>query len=207
MDSLYIGQVVELSLSKRKLELLKANENTERGDLRLAEKIDDDALQTARKDKIIRIRELIRETGREIHKMKGFVRFKLLGEKVKCGYMKPEHEVGFMVLDWFAKRFPGKVIVLGNKEQSWVSIYTEEGVSHEKSGSLESTLDELGEELDMEKKKDLTEVWERYYESQYSERRKNEELFKKNMPEKYMKRAGNKAERKFELQKLDKFKS
>ncbi len=194
-----------MSLSKRKLELLKANKNTEREDIRLAEEIDDDALQTARKDEIIRIRELIRETGREIHMLKGFIRFKRLGEKVKCGYMKTEHEVGFIVVDWFAKRFPGKVIVLGNEEESWVSIYTEEGVSHEKSGSLESTLDELKEELDMEKKKDFTEVWERYYESQYSERRKNEELFRKNMPKKYMKRAGNKVERKFESQILDDF--
>ncbi|MFP4001933.1 MAG: DUF4130 domain-containing protein [Thermoplasmata archaeon] len=205
METLYNGQVVELSLSKRKLELLKANEKTERKDVHLAQKIDNEHLETAKKIDIIRIRKLIRETGREIHMMKGFVRFKQLCGKVKCGYMKPKHKVGFMVADWFAKRFPGDVIVLGNEERSWVSIYTERGISREESEGIENTLDELEEHLDMEEEVDLTDIWKQYYESQYSEERKNKELFKKNMPDKYKKRAKNKVEREFDSRRLNEY--
>ncbi|MEF8832539.1 MAG: DUF4130 domain-containing protein [Candidatus Thermoplasmatota archaeon] len=194
-----------MSLSERKLELLKANENTERKDIHLAKDIDNEELETAKKDDIIRIRKLIRETGREIHMMKGFVRFKQLGEKVKCGYMKPKHEVGFMVSDWFAKRFPGDVIVLGNEERSWISIYTKEGISNDKGESLENTLDELEEHLDIEEEVDLTDIWKQYYKSQYSEERKNKELFKKNMPDKYRKRARNKVETGFESRRLNEY--
>ena len=194
-----------MSLSKRKMELLEANKNSKRKDIQLAKKINNKELVTAKEDDVIRIRKLIRETGREIHKMKGFVRFKHLGDKLKCGYMKPEHEVGFMVVDWFAKRFPGDVIVLGNEEKSWISIYTEQGISHEKSESLEKTLEELNDHLDMDKEVDLTELWEKYYWSQYSRSRKNKELFKKNMPKKYRERAGNKVEEKSESHRLDEY--
>ena len=189
------------------MELLEANERTERKDIHLANQIDNEKLETAKTDDIIRIRKLIRDTGREIHKMKGFVRFKQLGDKVKCGYMKPKHEVGFMVANWFAKRFPGDVIVLGNENESWVSIYTEGGISHEKSESLEETLEELNDHFDMDEEIDLTELWDRYYRSQYSKLRKNKELFKKNMPKKYRKRVKNKVERNFDLQRLDEYDS
>jgi len=194
-----------LSLSKRKMELLEANKNTERKDIKLSKKIDDKRLETAKEDDIIRIRKLIREAGREIHKMKGFIRFKQFGEKVKSGYMKPKHQIGFMIADWFAKRFPGDVIVLGNEKVSWISIYTEEGISHEKSESLEETLVELNDHFDMDEEVDLTELWEKYYRSQYSKSRKNKELFKKNMPKKYRKRAKNKIENEFELRRLDEY--
>jgi len=190
-------------ISKRKMELLKANENTEKNDIQLAKNIDDDRLETAKRDDIIHIRKLIRETGREIHKMKGFVRFKQLGEKVKCGYMKPEHDIGFMVADWFAKRFPGYIIVLGNERESWVSIYTEKGISNEKGDPLETTLKELKEYFELEEEIDLTKLWETYYKSQYSENRKNKELFNKNMPKKYMKRTKTEVEKKFEMRDLN----
>ena len=194
-----------MSLGKRKMKLLEANENTERKDIRLAKKIDDEKLETAKEEDVIRIRKLIRETGREIHMMKGFVRFKQLGDKVKCGYMKPEHNVGFMVTDWFAERFPSDIIVLGNEEESWVSIYTEKGVSNEKGDCLDKTLKRLKKHLQVNKKIDLKELWESYYKSQYSEKKKNKELFRKNMPEKYMRRARNKVEKKFKTRSLDEF--
>lgn len=194
-----------MSLPKRDLNLLKANSKTKPRDIKKAEKLDKEDLQTAKKDEIIRIRELIREVGREIHMMKGFVRFKLLGDKVQYGYMKPEHEIGFKVANWFAKRFPGKIIVLGNEEESWISIYSEEGISKRNGDSLENTIDELHEHLDIDTEKDHSDLWENYYESQYSEQRKNKELFKKNMPEKYRKRAKNTTERKFKSKDLDGF--
>ncbi|MBS3790229.1 MAG: DUF4130 domain-containing protein [Candidatus Thermoplasmatota archaeon] len=194
-----------MSLSERKLELLKANENTERKDIHLAQKIDNEELETAKKDDIIRIRKLIRETGREIHKMKGFVRLKQLGEKIKCGYMKPKHEVGFMVADWFARRFLGDVIVMGNEEKSWISVYTEEGITHEKRESLKRALEKLKDHLEIENETNLEDVWKIYYKSQYSEERKNKELFRKNMPEKYIKRTKNKIEKEFKSRKLDEY--
>ncbi len=189
------------------MELLEANENTERTDIQLAKKIDDKRLETAKEDDIIRIRKLIRETGREIHKMKGFVRFKQFGEKVKSGYMKPKHQVGVMVADWFAKRFPGDVIVLGNEKESWISIFTEEGISNEKSGCLEKTLERLKEHLDIDEEIDLTKLWRSYYKSQYSKNRKNKILFSKNMPKKYRERTKNKVEDNFDLQRLDEYDS
>lgn len=198
-------QVVELSLNKRNIDLLKANKNSNSSDLKLAKKIDEERLHTATEEDIIRIRKLIREVGKEIHKMKGFIRLKHLGKKLKFGYMKPEHKIGEMVTEWFANRFPGIIIVLGNEEESWISIKTEEKFETEKSGSLESTVEKLSDHLDVKEKVDFENLWEKYYESQYSDERKNKKLFKKNMPEKFRKRANNNVENRFKNKTLEEF--
>ncbi len=198
-------QVVELSLNKRNIALLKANKDSNRSDLKLAKKIDEERLHKAKEEDIIRMRKLIREVGREIHKMKGFVRLKHIGKKLKFGYIKPEHEIGEMVTEWFANRFPGIIIVLGNEKESWISIKAEEKFETEKSGSLENTVKQLSDHLHVKGKVDFGNLWEKYYESQYSDERKNKKLFKKNMPEKFRKRAENNVENRFKNKTLEEF--
>ncbi len=194
-----------MTLPDRDIELLKANHDVRQKDIELAEKIDKDDLHTTTDEELLRVRDLIKEVGREIHKMKGFVRFKHVGKKLKYGYMKPENHIGFMVSEWFADRFPGIVIVLGNEKESWVSIRTEKGVESEKSGDLKSTVEELAEMLGAETEKDFQDLWENYYESQYADERKNLELFEKNMPRKYRKRARNTTEERFYEEELDEY--
>ncbi len=194
-----------MTLPDRDMELLKANRDVTLEDIELAEKIDKDDLHTATEERLLRIRHLIREVGREIHKMKGFVRFKHVGKKLKYGYMKPEHDIGLMISEWFAERFPGIIIILGNEEESWVSILTEKGIESEKSGELKNTVEELADILGAETEKGFEDLWEKYYKSQYAEERKNIELFQKNMPEKFRKRARNITEEKFYEESLDGF--
>ena len=194
-----------MTLPDRDIELLKANHDVRQTDIELAEKIDKDDLHTTTDEELLRVRDLIKEVGREIHKMKGFVRFKQVGKKLKYGYMKLENHIGFMVSEWFADRFPGIVIVLGNEKESWVSIRTEKGVESEKSGDLKSTVEKLAEMLGAETEKDFQDLWENYYESQYADERKNLELFEKNMPRKYRKRARNTTEERFYEEGLDEY--
>ncbi|MFO8110228.1 MAG: DUF4130 domain-containing protein [Thermoplasmata archaeon] len=193
-----------MTISQKDMKFLKANDNVTQGDIELAKKIDKGDLHTATDENLLRIRHLIREVGRELHSMKGFVRFKHAGKKLKYGYMKPEHEIGSMISGWFANRFPGVVIVLGNKKESWVSIRIDEGVEYVEGGDLKSTVRELAEMLGVEEVKDFEDLWEKYYKSQYAEERKNIELFKKNMPTKYRNRAQNITENRFHERTLDK---
>ncbi len=192
-----------MSLPKRDLELLKANRRVKKEDIELAKKIEKEDLHTATDESLLRVRGLIREAGREMHNMKGFVRFKHMGKKLKYGYMKPEHHIGFMISEWFANRFPGVVIVLGNEKESWVSIRTEKGVESEESEDIKSTVEKLADVLGLETEKDFQGLWENYYKSQYADERKNIELFEKNMPAKFRKRARNITENRFYEKTLD----
>ncbi|MFW6196939.1 MAG: DUF4130 domain-containing protein [Thermoplasmatota archaeon] len=160
-------------------------------------------LETAVDDDIIKIRKMVRSVRNEIHKMRGFVRLKSLNEKVMYGYMDPAHDIGFDVTNLLAKRFPGTIIVLGNSSISWISIFIEDEIKKRTENNLRETLNRFEDIYSTKKEKDDREdVWETYYKSQYTPERKNKKLFKKNMPEKHLKSAGNKTERKFKSSTL-----
>ena len=141
----------------------------------------------------------------ENHMMKAFVRLKPQGEKVLYGYMKPQHDVWLLVSAFFAHRFPGTVIVLGNNTKSWVTIYDGNTMRHSQAKSLTSTLKELEEifgESDVEEPKEL---WDTYYWSQYRPEAKNTKYFKHNVRQKHMKAVGLHADTDSGLTTLDQF--
>lgn len=161
-------------------------------------------LENAVDDDIIKLRKMVRSVKNEIHKMRGFVRLKSLNDKVMYGYMDPNHDIGFDVANLLAKRFPGIIIVLGNSSKSWISIFTGDEIKKRTENNLKETLNRFENIYSTEKEKDDREdVWETYYKSQYTPERKNKKLFKKNMPEKHLKSAGNKVERKFKSSSLE----
>ena len=154
---------------------------------------------------VIKIRKMVNSVLGENHMMKSFVRLKPQGEKVLYGYMKPQHDVWLLVSRFFAHRFPGTVIVLGNNTKSWVSIYQDDVLRHSQAKSLASTLNELEEifgESDVEAPKEL---WDTYYWSQYRPEAKNTKYFKQNVRQKHMKAVGLHADTDSGLTTLDDF--
>ena len=86
--------------------------------LKKASLLDRDDIEFSTDAEIIGIRKMINSVLGENHMMKAFVRLKPQGGKVLYGYMRPEHDVWTLVGRFFAKRFPGTVIVLGNNTRS-----------------------------------------------------------------------------------------
>ncbi len=162
-------------------------------------------LETATDEKKLKIRKMVREVCKEIHRMKAFVRLRFLGDKIRYGYLRPEHDIGMRVVSWLAKRMPGRVIVLGNPEESWVAIYEKGEVYKSEEGGLKRTVQELGDKLGMEKEVDMDELWEEYYDSQYAREKKNKELFEKNMPKRDLEPAGNRVERGYKNDTIEDF--
>jgi len=128
-------------------------------------------VETSTDPEVLRIRKMVYAVQGEIHRMRGFVRLEPRGRKVLCGRMSPDHEIGFEVADFFAKRFPGTIILLGDEGESWSSLRTEGGFLRYRGDGVASTLEELGRLTDAgadedDAEADVSDLWEVYYNSQ-----------------------------------------
>lgn len=171
--------------------------------IRKAAGICPDDINLSTDPEVIKIRKMVNSVLGENHMMKSFVRLKPLGEKVLYGYMKPQHDVWLMVSRFFAHRFPGTVIVLGNNTKSWVSIYQDNVLRHSQAKSLASTLKELEEIFGESEIEPPDELWDTYYWSQYRPEAKNTRYFRQNVRRKYMKAVGLHADTDSGLTTLD----
>ena len=142
----------------------------------------------------IRIRKMVNSVLAETHMMKAFVRLKPHGEKVLYGYMRPQHDIWKMTATFFAKRFPGTIVVLGNNKMSWVSFYDGEEVRHSNGPSLTLTLEAFKAPQNGVANSSVDMLWNTYYWSQYRPEAKNTPYFKHNMPDRYVSEAGIRAD-------------
>ena len=153
---------------------------------------------------IVKIRRKIGEVRAEIHRMRGFVRFNSINDKILFGYMKPEHIIGSLVADIFAKRFQKNMIILGNEHKVWVSYYCDKSyLRYEATKSLNKVIEEVKSLIDSDVEMDIEKIWLVYYESQFIKERENHKLFYKNMPKKHLKSTENKVELRLNSSTLD----
>ena len=161
-------------------------------------------LNTSADSKIVMIRRKVGEVRSEIHRMRGFVRFDSINDKVLFGYMNPEHKIGRLVTDIFARRFQKNIVILGNDHKVWVSYYSEKSYKrYEESKSLNEIVAEVRSLIDSNNEVDISKIWQVYYDSQYIKERENHKLFYKNMPKKHLKSTGNNIELRLNTKTLD----
>ena len=161
-------------------------------------------LNTSADSKIVMIRRKVGEVRSEIHRMRGFVRFDSINDKILFGYMKPEHKIGRLVTDIFARRFQKNIVILGNDHNIWISYYSEKSYKrYEDSRSLDEILEKVRSLIDSNGEVEISKIWQVYYDSQYIKERENHKLFYKNMPKKHLKSAGNNIELRLNTKTLD----
>ena len=98
-------------------EYLLMNKNVPPILLEISTKISWHELNTSADSEIVKIRRKVGEVRSEIHRMRGFVRFNSINDKILFGYMKPEHKIGRLVADIFARRFQKNMIINNCIEQ------------------------------------------------------------------------------------------
>ncbi len=106
-------------------------------------------VEASTEPEVLRIRRMALAVRGEIHRMRGFIRLASLGDRVLWGRISPHHDVGFEVADFFARRFPGTMIVLGDGRRSWSSLYAEGAILRQEGGGLAATLAEISEIMDL----------------------------------------------------------
>jgi len=178
------------------LELLAAHRNSDDRLIERASKLTPLEIETSADPKIVRIRRMVYSVQGEIHRMRGFVRLAPLGRKVLYGRMSPVHEIGFDVADFFAKRFPGTVIVLGDETRSWASLRSEGGFLRSRSEGITGSLEKLAQHLDIRTDEgDAAAIWEVYYRSRDQPRKNGDRPFGGRISKRSIRSAGLETER------------
>lgn len=187
-------------------EYLLMNRNVPLILLEISTKISWHDLNTSADSEIVKIRRKVGEVRSEIHRMRGFVRFNSINDKILFGYMKPEHKIGRLVTDIFARRFQKNLIILGNDHRVWASYYSDNFYKrYEDSRSLDEIIEKVKLLIGSDEEVDIEKIWQVYYESQYIKERENHKLFYKNMPKKHLKSTGNNIELRLNTKTLDEY--
>jgi len=187
-------------------EYLLMNKNISPILLEKSKKISWHEMNTSAESEILKIRRKVGEVRSEIHRMRGFIRFNSINDKILFGYMKPEHKIGRLVTDIFAKRFQKHIVILGNEHKVWVSYYANNSYKrYEDSRSLNEIIKEVKSLIESDNEVNIAKIWEVYYDSQYIKERENHKLFYKNMPKKHLKSSGNNIELRLNTTTLDKY--
>jgi probable DNA metabolism protein len=188
------------------LEYLSMNKNVSQNLIEKAKKISWNELNISADLEIVKIRRKIGEVRSEIHRMRGFVRFNSINDNILFGYMNPEHKIGRLITDIFAKRFQKNIVIIGNDHKVWASYYSEKSYKrYENSRSLKETLEEIQILIRSNKELNISRIWQVYYDSQYIKEKENHKLFYKNMPKKHLKSAGNNIELRLNTKTLDEY--
>ncbi len=180
------------------IELLAAHKNSDERLIEQARKLTPLEIETSTDPKIVRIRRMVYSVQGEIHRMRGFVRLAPRGRKVLCGRMSPDHDIGFEVADFFAKRFPGTIIVLGDETRSWASLCNEGVFLRARGDGVAGSLEELSRLMDAgadEDDADVSNLWEVYYNSQDQPRKDGKRPFGGRISERSLKSAGLETEK------------
>jgi len=179
------------------MEHLAAHKNIDDRLIERARKLTPLEIETSTDPKIIRIRRMVYSVQGEIHRMRGFVRLAPLGRKVLRGRMSPDHEIGFEVADFFAKRFPGTIIVLGDETRSWTSLCAEGVFLRLRGDGVAGSIEELSRLMDVgsdEDDADVSDIWEVYYNSQDQPRKDGKRPFGGRISKRSLKSAGMETE-------------
>ncbi len=180
------------------VQLLAAHRNSDQRLIERARNLTPLEIETSTDPKIVSMKRMIYAVQGEIHRMRGFVRLLPRGSKVLWGPMSPRHEIGFEVADFFARRFPGTIIVLGDERRSWASLQTEDGLLRSRGEGVSPALEELGQLMDVgtgEDEAGVSDLWEVYYRSQDQSRRDGQRPFGGRVSRRSLKSAGMETER------------
>jgi hypothetical protein len=171
------------------MEHLAAHKNIDDRLIERARKLTPLEIETSTDPKIVRIRRMVYSVQGEIHRMRGVVRLAPLGRKVL-------REIGVEVADFFAKRFQGTIIVLGDESRSWVSLCAEGVFLRSRGDGVAGSLEELGRLMDAgaEDDDDVADLWEVYYKSQDQPRKDGKRPFGGRISKRSLKSAGMETE-------------
>ncbi len=140
-------------------------------------------------DKILALRNLrcvnlslkiAKQVGNEAHKLKGFVRFKELDNKVLYAKINPDNNVLFLLAKHFKRRLPHEYFMIHDINRKILALYDKKEIYLINEDNL--NLKNLKES---ENEKEMENLWKSFYQTIGIKERKNEKCRMNFMPKKY----------------------
>jgi len=173
------------------LHYLSAHEDCSEQLLFRARNLSAEDLEVSTDAEVMRIKKMVHSVLTEVHRMEAFVRLRPLGPCVLYGYLKPRHRIGEIICDFFARRNPQTIVVLGNGHESWISFNYAGEILRKRGAKMAETLEQFKSSFNCsEEGRDVKDIWQAYYDSQYSPCHKSAKSSHKRMPRRDQKAAG-----------------
>ncbi|HOV52156.1 MAG TPA: DUF4130 domain-containing protein [Methanothrix sp.] len=173
------------------LHYLSAHEDCSEQLLFRARNLSAEDLEVSTDAEVMRIKKMVHSVLTEVHRMEAFVRLRPLGPCVLYGYLKPRHRIGEIICDFFARRNPQTIVVLGNGHESWISFNYGGKTLRKRGAKMAETLEELKSFFNCsEEGRDVKDIWQAYYDSQYRPCHKSTKSYHTRMPRRDQKAAG-----------------
>ena len=145
-------------------------------------------LEDYRDARILKLHQLDKKMGREIHRMHAFVRFQRTRDDIYTALIEPDFNVLPLIGDHFEKRYPAMDWLIYDTRRHY-------GLFHESSGSRFVTFPErdhlslrqLKKELLEHEEVDYQSLWRTYFHSVNIPERNNEKLHLQHVPRRYWK--------------------
>lgn len=170
---------------------LSAHEDCSEQLLFRARNLSAEDLEVSTDAEVMRIKKMVHSVLTEVHRMEAFVRLRPLGSCVLYGYLKPRHRIGEIICDFFARRNPQTIVVLGNGRESWISFRYGGKIIRKRGAKMTETLEQLKSFFNCsEEGLDVKGIWQAYYDSQYRPCHRNTKSFHQRMPRRDQEAAG-----------------
>lgn len=135
-------------------------------------------------DKILSVAKICKSVGREVHRMKAFVRFEKLQDKIYFATIEPDFDVLLMLRNHFYHRYSDQKWLIFDKCRRYglfYDLHTCEIVFPSEDFAQKSKNFWHEEELNYQK------LWRQYFVKTNIEERRNTKLHLQNMPKRYWK--------------------
>lgn len=132
------------------------------------------------------VRKAAHSTGKESHRMKAFVRFKLTKDELYYAIIEPDCDVLPLIQNHFKNRYADQRWLIYDAKRKYGVYYDLENISTVQIQFNANTSSALAEISD-EEEEFFQNLWRRYFSSVNIESRKNTKLHLQHMPKRYWK--------------------
>lgn len=131
------------------------------------------------KDYVINMRNLHRQVKNEAHRLKGFLRFSELSNKILYAEIEPENNIIEFLAEHFSKRLAKEYWIIHDLKRNLIAVYNDKNIIYENAHILNKEKFLINDEYE--------ELWKNYFKIIGIKERRNRRCQLNFMPKKYWK--------------------
>ncbi|MBL0735401.1 TIGR03915 family putative DNA repair protein [Flavobacterium sp. GN10] len=139
------------------------------------------------RSEVLNVKKAAHLTGKESHRMKAFVRFKLTKDRLYYAIIEPDCDVLPLIEQHFKNRYADQRWLIYDSKRKYGIYYDLENVSTVEMQFESSPSSSFLAEINDENEEFFENLWRNYFKSVNIESRKNTKLHIKHMPKRYWK--------------------
>ncbi len=131
---------------------------------------------------VVKALQISNRVSRELHKFKGFTRFKEFKNGVLYAEIEPDNDILYLLSIHFSKRFKNEVWIINDKRRKMLSFYDKK-----KFDIISDTKVSIDSDNFSQEEGNIEELWKTFYNNIGIKERKNDRCRMNFMPKKYWK--------------------